>query len=345
MATVSYDGRAALGIAAKNKQRAWGNVQDRGSARARFEAGDYLTIGHKPKFEIDNTSPVFTIGSCFAREVEHTLVRLGIPLALQGHGIQAEYYQSWDEERARGGGVRAGQKSRGAFNKYNVFSISSELKRVLLEQEFPNDGLIEIAEDKWFDPHASRLRLLPFETARQNRAIINHATSQIRQSKTVVMTLGLTEGWIDAETGLAINTPPEPGALRRHSSRFQFVDYGFREVADELNETIQLIKERCVPDVRIVITVSPVPLGSTFQDVDVIVANTGSKSTLRSVANEMRHSFDFVDYFPSYEMVMNSPRHMAFGYDHVHIKPDMVKHIMSVFKGAYFPAAPDNEAA
>jgi hypothetical protein len=90
------------------------------------------------------------------------------------------------------------------------------------------------------------------------------------------------------------------------------------------SQIIALIREHCHPEMRFVVTVSPVPLGATFKDADVIVANSASKSVLRTVAEELFRRFDFVDYFPSYEIVLNSPRALAFQEDQLHVARDMV---------------------
>jgi hypothetical protein len=44
---------------------------------------------------------------------------------------------------------------------------------------------------------------------------------------------------------------------------------------------------------------------------------------------------DFVDYFSSYELVMNSPRKIAWREDHLHVHPSMVAHVMKSFGEIY----------
>ena len=58
---------------------------------------------------------------------------------------------------------------------------------------------------------------------------------------------------------------------------------------------------------------------------------------LRAVAEELFRSHDFLDYFPSYEMVINTPRELAWNDDQLHVSGDMVKHIMGVFYANYYP--------
>ena len=57
---------------------------------------------------------------------------------------------------------------------------------------------------------------------------------------------------------------------------------------------------------------------------------------LRQIAfhNPFRR-FDFVDYFPSYEIVLNSSPALAFQDDQLHVARDMVQHVMETFQSAY----------
>ncbi|HYG89225.1 MAG TPA: GSCFA domain-containing protein [Azospirillum sp.] len=331
---IQYSAKQALDISRKNAARAWNGTQD--SAAVRLARTEFLRLQHKPKFLLSPTAPVFTIGSCFARNVENTLLSHNLPLLLKSHGVPAEEYQTWDEATGRGGGVGRGQLSRGALNKYSVHSMSHELKRVLGDQHYPNEGLIELSADLWFDPHASMLRNGPFEATLANRKRIEAAMREIRNARVMFMTLGLTETWIDTASDLAMNTHPGPNWLMRMSDRFHFIDYGFDGIMSEMVEMIELIREKCHADMRFIVTVSPVPLASTFKDADVIVANSGSKATLRAVAEELYRRYDYVDYFPSYEIVTNTPRPLAWQDDQLHVSPAMVKEITETFVGLYY---------
>lgn len=142
-----------------------------------------------------------------------------------------------------------------------------------------------------------------------------------------------------------MNAHPGPTWLQRMPERFRFVDYGYDATLADMLDIIGLIREHCHPEMRFIVTVSPVPFGATFKDADVIVANSASKSLLRAVAEELFRRFDFVDYFPSYEIVLNSPRAIAFEEDQLHIARDMVAHVMTTFQGAYLSEAAQPQAA
>lgn len=342
---IEYDAGTALSIMRGNPVRGWTSGKPEKMARERLTTGNYVAVEHKSKFRLDPAEPIFTMGSCFAREVENILMARGLPLLLEGHGVPAEHFESWNEESGRGGGADRGQLSRGALNKYSVRSMTHEIKRVLLGESYPDEGLIELAPGQWFDPQASGLRLLDRETALANRKRLTAATAQIRQARVCFFTLGLTETWLDAQTGIAMNAHPGPVWLQRMPERFRFVDYGYEATLADMLDIIGLIREHCHPEMRFVVTVSPVPFGATFKDADVIVANSASKSVLRAVAEELFRRFDFVDYFPSYEIVLNSPRALAFQDDQLHVARDMVGHVMETFQSAYLAPQEQPQAA
>jgi hypothetical protein len=334
-----YSAEEALAVAMKNDGRVWSG-KSQSTAAARLKSREFFMVQHQPRFQINPNEPIFTMGSCFAREVENTLIALGVPLVTEGHGISPEHFESWDEATRWGGGVCQGKLSRGAFNKYCVHSMTHELKRVLLGEKHAHEGMFEINDGLWFDPHASGLKNAQWDQALENRQRIFDSVAEIRNADVVFLTLGLTESWIDTQTGLAMNRHPGGAALRRYGSRFEFVDYGFSAILNELTEIISLIREECNPRMRFLLTISPVPLGATFRTTDVVVSNSASKSTLRAVAEEVFRCVDYVDYFPSYEMVINTPRELAWEPDQLHVSRPMVEHVMRFFQSTYLSSPP-----
>ena len=331
----SATGVEALAIARENPARQWTGGPVGSSAQERLSANSYFPIRHRSKFEFDRETKIFTMGSCFAREVENVLTRAGVPLVTADFGVRPELFDSWDEAKGTGGGVMAGQLSRGAFNKYTVASMTHEIRRVVLKQVFQDDGLIDLGSDSWFDPHASGTKTGPFAEVLECRAQVAAATAQIHTADVVFLTLGLVEGWIDTQTGLAMNRVPAGRSLMRLANRFKLSVPSYGETVADLDACMSLIREVCNPNMRFVVTVSPVPFQSTFRPMDVVTANTLSKSLLRAVVDELSSKHDYVDYFPSYEMVVNSPRALAWEDDMMHVNHRMVAHVMENFKGSY----------
>ena len=90
------------------------------------------------------------------------------------------------------------------------------------------------------------------------------------------------------------------------------------------------------PNVKIVITVSPVPLKTTFEFKSAMQADCISKSTLRVVAHEFVTKHPDVVYWPSFEVVRWLGGHVGpyYGTDDdsaLHIGDDVVKAITDLF--------------
>jgi hypothetical protein len=62
------------------------------------------------------------------------------------------------------------------------------------------------------------------------------------------------------------------------------------------------------PKAKVILTVSPVPLFATAVDRHVLVSTTYSKSVLRVAAQALVESYDYVFYFPAYEIVAGTSR-------------------------------------
>jgi hypothetical protein len=85
------------------------------------------------------------------------------------------------------------------------------------------------------------------------------------------------------------------------------------------------------PESKIIVTVSPVAMKSTFTGEDIVLANSYSKSTLLSAARRFARNNDNVDYFPSYEIVTCSERGLAYRADYRHVSTGIVAVIMDTF--------------
>lgn len=323
-------GLDALQLAMKNDHRAWQpSPKYPQSAAARFAAGGYFTVAHKPKFTVNRTEAVYTIGSCFARNVEHTLHRKGFCVTTQNFRLPIEYYTK--------NTVSTAAAHRGVLNKYNVHSMATEISRALGNMaELPNQGFIQVGDGLWFDPQASNIEPASLEKISEVRKFISEANQTIRDASIVFITLGLTETWYDAESGLSLNNPPSPQFIRRMPGRFYFKNTTAEEATSLLRSAIIEIKETLSPKrMKFIVTVSPVPMGTTYTGWDAVVANTYSKSTLRCAAQCVADEFDDVDYFPSFEMVSSSPRALAFAEDGAHVQNDMVRHVIETFANLY----------
>ena len=84
--------------------------------------------------------------------------------------------------------------------------------------------------------------------------------------------------------------------------------------------------------IKIIFTLSPVPLTATASRHHILLANTYSKSTLRAFVQNATESYDWIDYFPSYEIINNPMLNStAFQKNLRNIEPHFVSIVMNYF--------------
>lgn len=279
-----------------------------------------------PTFEIRPDDRIFTVGSCFARNIEFRLQEIGFDTPMYSHDIR----------------VKLGElgESLPFFNKYNVSVIRSELEwaagvsrppeeQVLLP--LPDGGV----QEGFFNPR-SKVGV-PIEEARARRGYVAGLFSRFPECRIFVMTLGLVEVWRDTRSGLRLNVTPSRALVAAEPDRFVLDVLSYEEVLAELHAIHALLARFGHPDVKILITVSPVPLSLTFRPIDVISANTYSKSVQRAAVEAFVAAHDNVDYFPSYETVTLTDRRLAFDADNRHVQTGVVARVVDRFLRAYSP--------
>lgn len=126
-----------------------------------------------------------------------------------------------------------------------------------------------------------------------------------------IFTLGLTEGWENTETGQPYALCPGTIAGSFDPVLHRFRNYRTAEIHADLMAALALMR-RVNPSLRLLLTVSPVPLTATASGQHVLVATTRSKSALRAVAAEISEEDEGVDYFPSYEIIAGAPTRAQF---------------------------------
>jgi hypothetical protein len=313
----------------ENRYRYWCNYSshgvagdDAGSARDRLKSGDVVVVQNAPRFTISKGATVYTIGSCFARNIERALKREGFRVPTAEIDIDKGIYMGNTPFHNT------------VLNKYNAHSMATEILRGL--EDAPDPGLIEVEPDEWYDPQTNFTRLLPREQALALRKQLDVLARNVATSELVVMTLGLVETWFDTRSGVVFNGL-NVVAVKNRRATTGFFNATVEQVVQVLSEALEKLVVRN-PQVKVVITVSPVPMGQTFTDSDVFMANTYSKAVLRVAAQMLTARFDFVDYYPSYEMVMNSPRALAWADDQIHVSPAVVDKVVATFSERYIAA-------
>ncbi len=283
----------------------------------------FLPVVHA-EFELQPDDRVYAIGSCFARGIEQTLVGRGLDVA--SAAVEFDKFEL----------SRPGVTTLGFTNKYTTRSIRDSLQWALdPDTPFPFDSIVDL-ENVSIDPHTNpTLQFVDRSRTLERRAIIQDVTRRVADCRVVFMTLGLVEAWYDETVGVYINMTPTREMLAAYPGRYRFRILGFDENLNNLEAVYDTLTRFGHPNLQLVVTVSPVPLMATFTDRDIVVANTYSKSTLRTAADEFASQHDNVHYFPSYEAAMNTRQENAWEEDGRHIKGKMTQAIMGLFAGTY----------
>lgn len=280
-----------------------------------------------PSFRIAADDKIVTAGSCFAQHVARFLANAGFDFLIteKPHPILSP-------------GVAA-QLNYGLFSARYGNIYSSRQLRQLLERAY---ALFEPVDDAWqrrdgrfVDPF--RPQILPGgyvspEELRRDRAVhLQAVRDAVEQMQVFVFTLGLTEIWRDRRDGAVYPLAPGVVGGLYDESIHEFRNLDVGEVAADLQWSLDFIRARN-PGVRIILTVSPVPLNATAVDRHVAVSTAYSKSVLRVAAEQVVHANPLCDYFPSYEII-TSPftRSAYFESDAREIREDGVRHVMSLF--------------
>jgi hypothetical protein len=283
-----------------------------------------------PRFQISREARVATGGSCFAQHISNRLSKIGFNYYVAEPGGHLET----DQRKPQGYGV---------FScRYGNIYTSRQLLQLFqecFEGRRPAEDVWQRADGRHVD--ALRPQVAPdgyatAEAVRADRLIHLAAVRRMfEQCDVFVFTLGLTETWRSRSDGTVY--PLAPGVSGGHfdPALHEFVNLDVHDVLADLNAFLDGLK-RVNPSVRMLLTVSPVPLIATYEDRNVLVATAYSKSVLRVAADMMVRAYDWIDYFPSYEIITgNYANSLYFDDDYRGIRDLGVDHVMRCFLRHY----------
>lgn len=280
---------------------------------------DYADIMHRPKFRLEAHEGIFTIGSCFARNIENSLHASGIPILSDVRELPGDYYEI------------GGTRRTGYQNVYTPGSIYEAVS--LATTSRPYHSIIE-SNERYVDLLTSGLTPLAKDEVYGIREGLIATYKRLKEAGTLIITLGYNESWSYLPDSSYINRAPSHVSLRRRLDEFSFSQLGYKQSFDLIAHSLSILRD-ISPACKVILTVSPVPLGDTFTSESVVVANQLSKATLRTVASDIAASYSFVDYFPSYEIIMNSDRSKTFLNDGMHVQGAAVDNVIRQFTACY----------
>lgn len=254
-----------------------------------------------PKFNIGPEDNVATYGSCFAQHI-------GRNLALRGCT-----WLSTESAPKNTSPELAKKYNYGIFtsrtgNIYTTTLLQQWLEWALGLKKHPDE--IWKKDSRYFDPFRPAVEPNGFSSEEEllasRRTTLNALKSAVETSKYFVFTLGLTESWVNREKHYEYPMCPGTVAGEYISSIHKFSNKKTFHIRQGLENAIEIMRS-INPNLKFILTVSPVPLTATKSGKHVLVATMQSKSILRAVAGEMAEKYDYVDYFPSYEVINSAP--------------------------------------
>ena len=287
-----------------------------------------------PKFTIKPDEKVATAGSCFAQHIARYMKQSGFNYFVTepGHSILSD-----DISKEYN------------YSTYSARYANIYTTRQLLQLFQRAYGLRTPIDDVWqeggnfIDPFRPFIQPDGFASKAEFLADREQHFAAVRriveESDVFVFTLGLTEAWENATDKTVYAISPGCGAGKHNPDQHHFINFNASEVTKDLEDAIEFITERN-PSIRILLTVSPVPLIATFENQHVLTATTYSKSVLRVAAQSATDRFANVDYFPSYEIITSGfSRGAYYAEDLRDVEEVGVAHAMRCFFHNYLEGA------
>lgn len=284
-----------------------------------------------PKFRIGPKDRIATAGSCFAQHIARFIRDSGGSYFVTepGHPIlPPETLASFNY----------GTFSARYGNIYTVRQMVQLIERAYGERT-PVDDFWVSSDGYYVDPFRPYIQKDGFRSKAEfdaDRATHFAAVRQmIEEADVFVFTLGLTEAWENTTDGTVYAICPGCGAGEHVEGESRFHNFNAAEVIDDLANMIESLRSKN-PKLKVLLTVSPVPLIATYSDQHVLAATTYSKSVLRVAAQDAKERFEDVDYFPSYEIITSAfSRGSYYAKDLREVEEHGVRHAMRSFFANY----------
>ena len=253
------------------------------------------------KIKIEHQSGVCLLGSCFAEHISQKLDDAKFQMLQNPFGIL-----------------------------YNPFSIAQSLERMIKNQPFEKEDLVE-RNGLWLSfAHHSRYADLDASLAlKKINKSLDDAHLFLKEAKVLFISLGTANIYrLKSTNQVVANCHKFP------ASAFDYSLAGKNEIGAILAKAIDSLKV-FNPELHIIFTVSPVRHLK-----DGLLENQLSKSTLLLAVRDLEKQYENVGYFPSYELMLDDLRDYRFyESDLIHPSKLAVEYIFNYFSQTYFESA------
>ncbi|MGS2744300.1 GSCFA domain-containing protein [Halomonas sp. LS-001] len=281
---------------------------------------------YRKKFDIGIEDAVATCGSCFAQHIGKRLDRKGYNY-MDVEPIPEKL--PTDKAKALGYGIYSARYG----NVYTSRQLIQLFERAYGELDF--DEVWKDKKGRYVDPFRPNLCGEGYSTAdevlHEQRQHLSNVRRMFETLDVFVFTMGVTETWINRQTGAVYPICPGVTAGTYDPDQHEFVNLDYATILEEM-ETFLSRLGSVNPNAKVLLTVSPVPLTATAEERHVLLSTMASKSILRAVADQLYRRHAHVDYFPSYDIIMSPPyKSMFFKNNLRSIHEEGVDYVMSHF--------------
>ena len=305
----------------------WPNPEraDGGSLKDTFPVGQRHGL-------VSRETAIGSAGSCFAYEIARNLQRRGFNYVVterEHDGSNGVIVDAFDPQNPY---VRFSATWGLIFNTPSLRQMverafgETEASPMLLEEVQPDGSIL------YTDPYREGVAFgSPEAFEADYHGHLSAVRAAFTRAEVFIVTLGLNECWAFKHDGSVLsNTPRRGWMVTLTEPRTLSVMENVEEV-----ERFLAVVRRYNPGFKLILSLSPIPLMSTFRgDQHVITANAHSKSVLRVAADEIVRRNDGVFYFPSYEYVMHCAP-AAWEADERHVTAATVNRIMEMFDAVF----------
>lgn len=285
-----------------------------------------LTQVWLPKFKIEKQHAVATAGSCFAQNIGRALRSRGMnwlvtekpPQSLPRSLHTAHNYGLF------------------TFRTGNIYTpaLLAQWVRWALDRSSMDQEVWE-TDGRFFDPFRPSVRPNGFDSVEDVLAS-RHVTADavktaIEQADIFLFTPGLTEAWVNTKSKSIY--PACPGTVQGtfNPDEHQCINFGFESGKKALASAFDAMQSHN-PNIKMLLTVSPVPITATVTGHHALTASTYTKSVLRALAGEFANANEHVDYFPSYDLVSPAMLGQSYFNDNKRtVSPSGVDYVMKHF--------------
>jgi hypothetical protein len=283
-----------------------------------------------PGFQISKDDKIGTAGSCFAQHIAKKLAVSGFNYLVTEQGSELD-----KKERVR--------KNYGVFSaRYGNLYTTRQLLQLIEEvlgSRVPQDIIWRRRDGKFVDALRPTIDPDGFEAQEDvvssRRDHIKSVEILIKDMDVFVFTLGLTEAWVSKLDGTVYPLAPGVSAGTFDDNMYEFVNFTAFDVSEDLRKALLLLKE-INPTLKVLLTVSPVPLIATYEPRHVLVSTSYSKASLLVAAHQVAKELKWIEYFPSYEIITGNYASSTYFEDDLReVNAVGVAHVMRLFMHHY----------